>query len=179
MKKAGCYLIQIGIESGNNEILRAMRKNITIEDAFRACRIIKRAGLELHTFFMVGFPQEREDTLNDTLMAMKKIDSDLIIYSIFNPYPGTEAFEFCKAHGLVGNDYDVSLHNHNSPNSHFCADIKPQRFRQLASRIEQIVDKKNELKKIRRSLSLNTIWRIQELGIRESLKQGVKIFTRK
>ena len=95
MKKAGCYSISIGIESGNNEILKKIRKNITIEEAMKVCRIIKKQGIELCGFFMVGFPYETEDTLKDTMIAMNKIDYDALVYSIFTPYPGTESFEFC------------------------------------------------------------------------------------
>jgi radical SAM superfamily enzyme YgiQ (UPF0313 family) len=176
MKKAGCFQIQLGIESGNNEILKAMRKNITVDEALRACRIIKKFGIELHTFFMIGFPQETEATLRDTIDVMDRIKSDLVIYSIFNPYPGTEAFAFCQANGLIDDKYDVSFHNHQSPMSHFCLNIKPERFRALASQLEKKLDKKNQNRKIKRLFSLNTLWRVQELGLKESLKKGANIF---
>lgn len=176
MKTAGCYAIQIGIESGNNEILKKMRKNITIEEALSACKIIKKHGVDLHAFFMIGFPQETEDTLNDTIIAMKKIKCDSLIYSIFTPYPATEVFEFCKENGLIKDDYDVSLYNHQSPANCFCINITPLRFRMLASKIEKMIDRKNSLNRIKRVFSLNILWRIQELGINKSLKKGIRIF---
>ena len=174
MKAAGCYSISIGIESGNNEILKAMRKHITIEEALSACRIVKEHGIELHAFFMVGFPQETEDTLNDTIAAMRKING-VLVYSIFTPYPGTEAFEFCREHGLIDDDYDTSLHNHQSPANCFCMNITPERFRMLVSKVEKTVDRKNRLNQIRRAFSSNTLWRMQEFGIGPSLKRGVRI----
>ncbi|MFC1988644.1 B12-binding domain-containing radical SAM protein [Chloroflexota bacterium] len=180
MKAAGCRLIQIGIESGNNEILKKIGKNITIEQALSACKIIKKHGILLEPFFMVGFPQETEDTLNDTVVAMKKTKCDFLNYSIFTPYPGTEAFKFCKENGLIDDDYDVSLYYHQSPANCFCINITPERFRMLAYKIEKMVDRKNYLSNrketIRRLFSLNTFWRIKELGIGESLKRGVRIF---
>jgi len=175
MKAAGCYSIQIGIESGDNGILKAMRKHITIEEALSACRIIKEHGIELHAFFMVGFPQETEDTLNDTIAAMKKIKCDQLIYSSFTPYPGTEAFEFCRENGLIDDDYDISLHNHQSPANCFCMHITPERFRKLVSKVEKAVDRKNRRNKLKRAFSFNTLWRMQELGIGQSLKRGVRI----
>ena len=78
MKSAGCYLVEVGIESGNNKILAAMRKNITIEEALAACRLVKKHGLQLLAFFMVGFPQETEDTLRDTMSAMRKTRSSVL-----------------------------------------------------------------------------------------------------
>ncbi|HUU27440.1 MAG TPA: radical SAM protein [archaeon] len=176
MRKAGCYSIRIGIESGNNEILKKMRKHLTIERALAACKIIKKHGIELHAYFIVGFPQETEDTLNDTVAAMKKIRCDSVVYSIFTPYPGTEAFEFCREHGLIDESYDISLHNHQSPANCFCLNISPGRFRTLVSRIEKTVDRTNKLKRIKRIFSRHTLWRIRELGPGKSLRKGFKIF---
>lgn len=55
MKASGCYSIQVGIESGNNQILREMKKNITIEEALSACEIIDKVGIELTAFFYSWF----------------------------------------------------------------------------------------------------------------------------
>lgn len=175
MKAAGCYLIQVGIESGNNEILREMRKNITIEEAITACKIIKKYNMKLVAFFIVGFPKETEDTLSDTVAAMKIIKHDVLAYSIFTPYPGTEMFQFCKENGLIGKDYNISLYNHQSPANCFCINITPERFRVLASGIEKMVDRINLLNRIRRVFSLHTFMRIRDLGIGKSLIKGMKI----
>jgi radical SAM superfamily enzyme YgiQ (UPF0313 family) len=176
MKAAGCYSIQIGIESGNNEILEKMRKNTTIEQVISACALIRKYGIELQAFFMVGFPGETEDTLNDTVAAMKKVKCALLIYSIFTPYPGTEAFEFCRRNGLIDDNYDISLYDHQSPANCFCANITSERFRMLASKIEKTVDRMNKINMIKRIFSLITIRRIQELGMAKSLKRGISIF---
>ena len=175
MKAAGCVNIRLGIESGNNEILSAMRKNITIEQALDACELIKKQGIELEVFFMIGFPQETEETLRDTVTAMNKVKCDLICYSIFTPYPGTEALELCKENGLIGDDYDVSLYNHQSPANSFCMNITPERFRVLANEIEKKIDRRNYLNKIRLIFSLNTFKRIQELGMSKSLNKGLRM----
>jgi len=176
MKAAGCFSIQIGIESGNNEILKHMRKNTTIEEALSACEIIRKHGMELKTFFIVGFPQETEETLSDTVAAMRKVKCDLMTYSIFTPFPGTESFELCKEYGLIDDNYDVSLYNLQSPANCFCKNIERERFRMLASKIEKMVDRKNTLSRIKRTFSMNTVYRIQELGILKSLQKGIRVF---
>jgi anaerobic magnesium-protoporphyrin IX monomethyl ester cyclase len=176
MKSAGCFSLQIGIESGNNEILSAIRKNITIEEALDACELIKKHGIELQTFFIVGFPQDTEDTLRDTITAMKKVKSDSISYSIFTPYPGTEAFELCKEKGLIGDDYDVSLYNHQSPLNNFCMNIPGERFRMIVNETEKQIDRKNSVNRFKRMISLTTFneamqrlhWRMQRLHQRET-----------
>jgi len=140
MKEAGCYAIQIGVESGNNDILKKINKNITIEEAYHAAEIIYNAGIQVHPFFIVGFPWETEKTIQDTLTAIKKIKSDYLIYSIFTPYPGTELYDYCTKKGLMDSD---NYYNHQSPENWVCENLSYNRFRELAKNIESFVDSKN------------------------------------
>ena len=143
MKNAGCRTIQLGLESGSNRILKAMGKGFDINRALRACEDVKNRGLRLETFFMAGFPGETEDTLAETLEAIEKIPADKVIFSLFTPYPGTRAFRLCQSLGLIGPDYDPSLHYHQSPLNCFCPDLKLDRFRSLAGEIEEKAASKN------------------------------------
>jgi radical SAM superfamily enzyme YgiQ (UPF0313 family) len=131
--------------------------------------------MAVQAFFIVGFPQETQETLNQTYMAMKKIPADQLVYSIFTPYPGTEMFDFCREKGLIGDDYDVSLHNHQSPASCFSLHMDRAGFRMLASRIERMVDRKNSLNRVRQLFSLSAFWRIRQLGLARALRKGARI----
>jgi uncharacterized radical SAM superfamily protein len=175
MKRAGCYRIQIGVESGCDEILRAMRKGFNIDQARDACDTIKRLGLELHAFFMVGFPQETEKTLAQTARAMREIAADRVLYSIFTPYPGTEAYEYCQARGLVGPTVDLSKHFHQSPENCFCQNIAPSRFRQLVAEIERAVDRKNARRRIREICSMNSLVRLRQLGPDRAMRKAWQV----
>ncbi|MBI2477102.1 MAG: radical SAM protein [Planctomycetia bacterium] len=152
MRAAGCYSILMGVESGSNEVLSAMRKSITIEQALEACKLIRATGIELTTFFLVGFPQETEATLAATVRAMRATKADEIVYSTFTPYPFSEAWELCRQQGLIGEDYDMSLYHHQSPLNHFCPQISRERFRLLSSNIERMVDRWNSRRKLQRKL---------------------------
>ncbi len=175
MKESGCTTVQVGVESGNNEILKKMRKNITIEEAEAACEIVKKAGIRLETFYMIGLPWETEETIADTIASMNRVHSDYLIYSIFTPYPGTEAFEVCKDGGLIGENYNVSLYNHKSPENCFCLNIEKARFRELASEMERIVDKVNNANRRKRAFSPRAITKAKELGVGGTVKLGLKI----
>jgi hypothetical protein len=166
MKAAGCAMIQLGIESGNNRILKLMRKGFSIEEAESACAMIRKHGIGLETFFMAGFPHETEESIRDTLRAMERIECDKVIYSVFTPYPGTEAFVFCREKGLIGEDFDLSRHCHQSPVNAFCSDLAPGRFRELASELERVVSEKNRANRI--SNSAKTI----EIPLGPPLKKG-------
>ncbi len=175
MKKAGCRLIQLGIEAGNNEILRAIHKNITIEQALVACKIIRKHGIDLEAFFIIGFPQETEETLHDTINAMKKAKCR-VTYSIYTPYPGTEGFEFCKRHGLIDENFDMALYNHQSPANFFCPNISEERFHMLASEIEALVDSINASIRKQQQPSARKMFlkKMRKFGVISRFKKGMK-----
>ena len=183
MKESGCNFITVGIESGNNEILSKIRKGITIEEAIEACNVIKKHKIGLGAFFMVGFPWETEQSIRDTIDAIKIIKADNIAYSIFMPYPGTEAFQYCKEEGLVDEKFDPSLYNHQSPENCFCLNIRLERFRSLVYEIEKEIEKLNSsnmrkyiLNKIK-TLHLNEIiTSIREFGILRSIRRLIAFF---
>lgn len=170
MKKAGCREITIGIESGNNEMLRRMRKGITLEVALDAARTIRKNGIKLSAFFMIGFPGETEKTLSDTLVTMRKIDGP-IIYNVFTPFPGTEAFDLCRQIGLIKGDYNAAFFNHQSPENYFCGDISKERFRELASEMEKYVDRHNLKYSLGDILTLDTLRRINHYGFYETFRR--------
>jgi len=182
MKKAGCRSIAIGVESGNNELLRKMRKGITAQTAVNAAKIIREHKIRIHAFYLIGFPGETEKTLTDTLDIMKKIGGQ-IIYNIFTPYPGTDAFDFCMQNGLIGKDYNPSLFSHQSPENFFCPDLSKEKFREIASQIEKYVEDhnlKDHLQKSKRNVftpkSIKEIRdRALDYGLTESLKRFIII----
>ena len=171
MARAGCQSIQLGIESGNDGILVQIRKGFTIDRAIAAADTIRRHGIEVQAFFMVGFPQETEATLADTLAAMRRIRG-LLSYSIFTPYPGTEAFDDCRARGLIRGDFDPARFNHQSPENCFCEHIKPRQFRALVARIEAMVDRNNAPGALARILS-------RRLSVREAVGKAWRRLARK
>ncbi|MCP3921833.1 MAG: radical SAM protein [Desulfobacterales bacterium] len=67
MKKAGLHAISFGIESGNTDMLKRVRKGITLNQARKAISNCKKADVRPHVSFMVGLPGETNETLNDTL----------------------------------------------------------------------------------------------------------------
>ncbi|MGE5506098.1 MAG: B12-binding domain-containing radical SAM protein [Actinomycetota bacterium] len=164
MKRAGCTLIQIGVESGNDEMLRRIHKNITIGQACEAARLISEAGITVQTFFMAGFPEETEATLADTRQAIRTIRSDEILFSIFTPYPATDTFAFLKDRGFVDDGYDVALYNHQSPENCFTIHIPKDRFRLLMRDMLAEVDALNRAKRRR------LVWRQRVRGVADEFR---------
>lgn len=93
MKRAGCYRIPFGIESGSQRVIDVIKKGITLKQSEEAVRSAKEAGLEVECYFMLALPTEtREDILKSIAFA-KKLDPDYVKFAIMLPFPGTEIFD--------------------------------------------------------------------------------------
>lgn len=96
MKKAGCWMISYGIESGSQKILDQTRKGITLDQVEQAVRWTKEAGIRAKGLFMIGYPEETEETLGETLAFIGQSRLDEINLSFLTPYPGTEIYRQAK-----------------------------------------------------------------------------------
>lgn len=93
MKKAGCFRIFFGIESGNDAILQLMKKQITTAQARSAVEAAHRAGLEVGAFFILCYPGETDDTVLDTLRFAASLPLDYVGLTMPYPLPGTALLE--------------------------------------------------------------------------------------
>lgn len=101
MKKAGCFMLAIGFESGSDKSLKLMKKGNTVKTNLHAAEMIKNAGIPIFGFFMIGFPWEKADDIDATEKLIFQIDPDFIELHIAMPYYGTELYELCKKKGLL------------------------------------------------------------------------------
>lgn len=92
MARAGCWTISWGIESGNEQILRRVRKGTDPQKVARALAWSKRAGIRNWGYFIIGLPGETEETIQETIAFSKKLPLDLALFHIAAPYPGTPFF---------------------------------------------------------------------------------------
>ncbi|MBU2633760.1 MAG: B12-binding domain-containing radical SAM protein [Nanoarchaeota archaeon] len=101
MKKAGCWSIHYGIESGSQRLLNLINKQITLKQSRDAIKWAKEASIETKAFFMLGLPTETiEDSLK-TLEFTKELEADWIQVTITVPYPGTNLYEIAKKDGTL------------------------------------------------------------------------------
>jgi len=92
MKRAGCVSVAFGVESGNPEMLKRIKKGITIEQARQAALLCRKAGIRPHASFIVGLPGETPDTLNDSLTLVRDMDIEHGFHFLA-PFPGTTVRE--------------------------------------------------------------------------------------
>lgn len=101
MKRAGCTTVYYGFESGNSEILTSIRKNIDKDQMRRAMHLTKKVGLQSVGYFIIGFPQDTHETIQQTIDLAKELDPDYAQFSICTPYPGTPMFREAEEKGLI------------------------------------------------------------------------------
>lgn len=112
MKKAGCHLILLGVESGNQEILNKMKKDITLEQIEKAVKICKKVGIEVRASYMFGCIGETKETLKQTLDFAMKLDTDYAQFNVMTPYPGTEVWKKAKKNGwLKVKNYNYNIND--------------------------------------------------------------------
>ena len=100
MKEAGCWQVLYGLESGDDRMLKLLRKGNTVEKNRRAIRLAQEAGLEVRGDFIVGTPGETWDSLEKTVQFAIDMKLDYAHFNKFNPLPGSELYR-----QLVGQGY--------------------------------------------------------------------------
>ena len=92
MYDAGFYSIHFGVESGDDEVLRGIRKGITVDQVREAVRITREIGYELNLFFVIGLPGSTMESEERTLALMEELGLP-VTYSVCTPYPGSPIWE--------------------------------------------------------------------------------------
>ena len=95
-KRAGCRCICMGVESGDDEILKGVNKGITVEQVRRAVKIIHDAHIAVGTFYILGHPNETRETVRKTVNLAVELNTHAISMGIMVPYPGTRIFEMAS-----------------------------------------------------------------------------------
>ena len=93
MKRAGCTQVLLGIETGNQHILDLMKKGTTLAMAEECCRKLRKHGIMSGNSFIIGNEGDTEETVLETISFAKKIMSDVVMFVIMIPFPGTPLFD--------------------------------------------------------------------------------------
>jgi len=96
LAKAGCRTVWLGAESGSQKILDAMDKGDTVQDIYRAAKLLRLNGIEVGFFLQFGYPGETWADVQKTLKMVRECAPDDIGISVSYPLPGTKFFERVK-----------------------------------------------------------------------------------
>ena len=92
LKKAGCVRINYGVESGDPEVLRGLKKGITLEQAEKAFYLTKKYGIDALAYFMIGCPGDTQKTIEETRKFAEKLKPAYVHFTILMPFPSTKVY---------------------------------------------------------------------------------------
>lgn len=110
MKKAGIFKIPFGVESGDPDVLRIIRKQLLLKRVLDCTRMAKKAGMKVYGFFMLGLPGDTPESMQKTIDFAIKMNPNIANFSITIPFPGTELYRMIKKDGrfLVNMDNGIN-----------------------------------------------------------------------
>ncbi|MBM3566442.1 MAG: radical SAM protein, partial [Alphaproteobacteria bacterium] len=103
MRKAGCYRVNFGFESGNDMILKSFGKGgkASVEQGRIAVRMANKAGLDTSGSMLLGLSHDTEETMEETIEYARQLPLDMVKFGVCIAFPGTPMFKEYAAHGLV------------------------------------------------------------------------------
>lgn len=101
MKRAGCRELLVGFESGAQDILDNVHKNIRLDESYKFMELAKKATLRVHGCFVIGLPGETEETAKKTITMALSLGCDTLQFSGAVPFPGTKFFTLAEDKGWL------------------------------------------------------------------------------
>lgn len=101
MKRGGCGFVLFGVESGDDEILRKIRKGTTVDEIRRGMAAARAAGLDVLNCVMLGFYWDTPETLEKTMRFAFELNAEFTQFSTPTPLPGTEYYDLLRSEGCL------------------------------------------------------------------------------
>jgi hopanoid biosynthesis associated radical SAM protein HpnJ len=101
MKDGGLRLFVVGYESGNDQILKNIKKGVSTERARRFTKDCHELGILIHGTFIVGLPGETMETIEESIRFAREMNPETIQVSLASPYPGTHFYEYVKQNDFL------------------------------------------------------------------------------
>lgn len=102
MRDSGCYQVSLAVESGNKRVLKSIiGKPLDLDIVPKYVKLAKKLGFETIVLFVIGFPGESKEDIQDTIRFAEQLDADQVVFSIATPFPGTKLHDICKEKGYI------------------------------------------------------------------------------
>lgn len=101
LKDSGCISAALGIESGNEEMLKKIRKNETKEEMRAAVKMLKAVGVPITTSYILGLPGDTHETIQQTLDFARELNTEQMKFMLLTPVPGTDVYRLAVERKLL------------------------------------------------------------------------------
>lgn len=109
LEQAHFTKVLLGLESGDDMILKKCHKGITQNDVINAVKLFGKSKIDIYAFIIIGLPGETQSTITSTAQFIQKLQKIKYMYydniGVLTTYPGTEIYELAKEQGLINDDY--------------------------------------------------------------------------
>ena len=120
MKRAGVYRIAIGVESGNRDVRKVIKKKEHLDDIVNTICLMKKADIRADAFFMIGLPGDTPLSMQNTIDFAKQLDPQTANFHMVVPFPGTEMYNMIKKKGkFLKNTEDGIKSGYNYPEAFY------------------------------------------------------------
>jgi len=109
LKHAGCLVVFLGVESGDDDILRMTGKGITKTQICQAVKVLKAADLPVLASFILGHPGDTHRTIQATIDFAKELNTEQVRFLIAVPYPGTRLYDLALKKGVLAKPDPMKL----------------------------------------------------------------------
>lgn len=114
MGASGCFEVQTGVESGNEQIIKTM-KSSTLQKFAEGIAVCRRAGIRVKATFILGLPGENETMVKQTIRVARSLKPDYAFFASFIPYPGTAHYDEYKEKGYFTTQDYARYNYHGDP----------------------------------------------------------------
>jgi radical SAM superfamily enzyme YgiQ (UPF0313 family) len=104
LKRSGCWMLSMGIESESDAVRKDMMKRLERQKIQQAFQNLREAGIKSFAFFIYGHPGETPESMEQTTRYAVELDADFANFYPAVPYPGTALFEKAQRNGLLKTD---------------------------------------------------------------------------
>lgn len=135
LKNAGCSAVFLGVESGDEDILKQIRKGLSKDQIRSAVAILKKVKIPIIASYMIGHPGDTHDSIRATIDFAKELDSDQVKFLISTPFPGTRLYDLAKEKGLISDSKgldEFTTYQHVGANLSNVSDEELKRYQRFA-----------------------------------------------
>lgn len=132
LASAGCDRIHYGVESGNEEVLETLLKDLDLNQVRKIFKATREHGMKTLAYFMVGNPGETREMALKTIRFAKELDPDFVHFSVLTPFPATAIYYKALEEGRFDHDYWAEFAKNPT------ADFEPRLWEEHMNRAELI-----------------------------------------
>lgn len=138
MKQAGLVQLDFGVESGSNKTLKTMRKGADVDTARTAFRLTRKLKVRSCATFILGFPGETEEDMQETYRLAREIKADYTAFYFLTPYPGTPIYDTALQHNWFDPKLvDLERFTHRQIDSPLMAiELTPERLAEIRRKFQ-------------------------------------------